>query len=306
MKTLYSILLLILIGGTLTAQQDPQYTQYMYNTISVNPGYAGSRGALTIGGLHRSQWVGIEGAPMTQTLFIHSPVFNEKVGLGFSAVNDKIGPINQTFLYGDLAYHFKLTQNLKLGLGLKAGVNMFQPKIASLETAQANDPSFVNTTMRRTVAPNVGGGLYLHNDKFYFGISSPKMLQNKLRTGDSSQANILEKRHMFVIAGMIIKASETVKIKPTLLVKATQGAPVSIDGTVEALFNDKWSVGLAHRWKESVSGLFGINITQGFKAGFAYDFTLTKLQKYNSGSFEIMLMYDFFRTRDKLKSPRYF
>ncbi|MCD6066321.1 MAG: rane protein [Bacteroidetes bacterium] len=306
MKNIFSILLLILLGGTITAQQDPQYTQYMYNTISVNPGYAGSRGALTVGGLHRSQWVGIQGAPTTQTLFIHSPVFNEKVGLGFSAVNDKIGPINQTFLYGDFAYHLKLVGNLKLGMGIKAGVNMFQPKIATLETAQANDPSFVNTTMRRTVAPNVGGGLYLYSDKFYVGVSSPKMLQNKLRTGDSTQSNILEKRHLFLIAGLIIKANESVKIKPTLLVKATQGAPVSMDATVEALFNDKWSIGVAHRWKESVSGLFGVNITQQFRAGFAYDYTLTKLQKYNSGSFEIMLMYDFITKKDKLKSPRYF
>ncbi len=306
MKNIFSLLLLILLGGTISAQQDPQFTQYMYNTISVNPAYAGSRGALTLGGLHRSQWVGIEGAPVTQTVFVHSPIVNEKMGLGFSAVNDKVGPINQTFLFGDFAYHLKLTKTLKLGLGLKAGVNMFQPKIASLETITANDPSFVNTTLRRTIAPNVGGGFYLYSDKFYVGASSPKMLQNKLRTGDSTQSNILEKRHIFLIGGLIIEASDNVKIKPTILTKMTQGAPLSIDATVEALINDKWSFGLAHRWKESVSGLFGYNVTQQFKVGFAYDYTLTKLQKYNSGSFEIMLMYDFITKRDKLKSPRYF
>lgn len=306
MKKILSILIMMLLAGTITAQQDPQFTQYMYNTISVNPGYAGSRGALTLGGLHRSQWVGIEGAPVTQTVFIHSPVFNEKVGLGFSAVNDKIGPINQTFMYGDFAYHFKLTKALKLALGVKAGVNMFQPKIASLATDQANDPSFVNTTIRRTIAPNVGAGFYLYNENFYIGASSPKMLQNKLNVGDTAQANILEKRHMFFIGGLIIKVSDNVKLKPTVLTKITEGAPVSIDGTVEALFNDKWSIGVAHRLKESVSGLFGVNITQQLKAGFAYDYTLTKLQKYNSGSFEIMLMYDFITKKDKLKSPRYF
>lgn len=305
MKNIFSLLLLML-GGTISAQQDPQFTQYMYNTISVNPAYAGSRGALTLGGLHRSQWVGIEGAPVTQTVFVHSPIVNEKMGLGFSAVNDKIGPINQTFLYGDFAYHLKLTKTLKLGLGLKAGVNMFQPKVASLETITANDPSFVNTTLRRTIAPNVGGGFYLYSDKFYVGASSPKMLQNKLRTGDSTQSNILEKRHIFLIGGLIIKVSDNVKIKPTILTKITQGAPVSIDGTLEALIDEKWSFGLAHRLNESVSGLFGYNISQQLKVGFAYDYTLTKLQKYNSGSFEIMLMYDFITKRDKLKSPRYF
>ncbi len=303
---------LILLLFTLTcckaiiAQQDPQFTQYMYNTIAVNPGYAGSRGALTIGGLHRLQWVGIDGAPKTQTLYLHSPVFTEQLGLGLSVVNDKIGPINQTFIYGDLAYHLKLSETIKLGLGLKAGLNMFQPKISTLNTSTSNDPSFVNATLQRSIAPNLGTGVYLYSEKFYLGASIPRLMQNKLNAASGSALNILEKRHIFLIGGLVQRLNDQFKLKPTLLTKITEGAPVSIDATLELLVKDMWSVGIAHRFKESVSALFGINLNEQLKVGFAYDHTLSKLRKYNSGSFEIMLQYDFIMNKDKIKSPRYF
>lgn len=306
MKSKIVIIGMLSLLGVCTAyaQQDPHFTQYMYNTISVNPGYAGSRGALTLGGLYRNQWIGIDGAPITQTFYVHSPVGNEKMGLGFSAVNDKIGPINQTFLYADFAYHVKLSSTVKLGLGAKAGVNMFQPKLSTVSTTTANDPTFVNSNLQNTIAPNFGFGAYLYNDKWYVGMSAPKLIENSLKTGGGNVVS--EKRHFFFIGGLILPVSDNIKLKPTLQAKVVQNAPLSLDATVEALINEKFSVGLAHRWKESVSVLAGYNITAQFKAGFAFDYTLSQLQRYNNGSVELMLQYDFIYKRDKIKSPRFF
>jgi type IX secretion system PorP/SprF family membrane protein len=306
MKKIIALLFIVITLSEVSAQQDPQYSQYMYNTISVNPGYAGTRNALTVSGLHRSQWVGIDGAPSTQTFFLHAPVFNEKIGLGLSAVNDRIGPINQSFIYGDFAYHLKINEHWKLGMGIKGSVNMLQPKIATLETTTANDPSFVNSTVRTTVSPNVGAGFYLYGDRMYIGISSPKLLQNKMKMSNDVQNNILIKRHFFVIAGTVLKINDDMKFKPTVLTKITSGAPISADLSAEFLLYDKWAFGVSHRWKESVSGLFNVNVMPQLKIGAAYDFTLTDLRKYNSGSFELMVIYDFIVKKDKLKSPRYF
>jgi len=306
MKKIIAFLFIVITFTEVTAQQDPQYTQYMYNTISVNPGYAGTRNALTVSGLHRSQWVGIEGAPTTQTFFLHAPVFNEKIGLGLSAVNDRIGPINQTFIYGDFAYHLKINKHWKLGMGIKGSLNMLQPKIATLETTTSNDPSFVNSTIRTTISPNVGAGFYLYGDRMYFGISVPKLLENKIRMSNNVQNNILMKRHFFMIAGTVLKINEELKFKPAVLTKVTVGAPISADVSAELLIHDKWSFGFSHRLKESIGGLFSVNPLPQLKIGAAYDFTLTDLRRYNAGSFELLIIYDFIIVKDNLKSPRYF
>lgn len=297
-----------LVSFCVIAQQDPQFTHYMYNTISVNPAYAGSRGALTVAGLYRNQWLGLEGAPVTQTFYVHSPLKNDKMGLGFSAVNDKIGPVNQTFLYADYAYHLKITEKIKLALGLKAGLNLFQIKLPSLETTVSNDPSFVNSTQPNSSSANIGFGSYFYSDKWYVGVSSPKLLENTLKVNEDivKKNTILEKRHLFFIAGMIFPLNDNMKLKPTLMAKYTQNAPLSIDGTLEAYFNNRFSLGLGYRLGDSFSALAGLNLNQQLRLGVAYDYTLSALQKINSGTFEMLLQYDFLFKRDKIKSPRYF
>jgi len=172
MKKLIIIgMLTLFVTLKVTAQQDPHFTHYMYNTLSVNPAYAGSKGVMNISALHRQQWIGLDGAPTTQTLFIHSPLKNKKMGLGFSVVNDRIGPLNQTFFYADYSYTVKLAEKLKLSFGVKAGFNWFQPKIAGLHTIQGGDPSFVGSTTESVIKPNVGAGIYLHHDYWYLGVS---------------------------------------------------------------------------------------------------------------------------------------
>ena len=310
MRTIKFILLFLVFGNVVLAQQDAQFTQYMYNTISVNPAYAGSRGALTFAGLARQQWMGIDGAPSTQSFYLNSPFINKNNGIGLSFVNDKIGPVNQTYCYADYAYHLRLSKNVRLAMGLKGGVNIFQSsQIATLKTTVDADPTFVNYTNRNTIAPNFGAGLYLYSEKFYVGLSAPKLLENKLGVStDATGATnkISEVRHYFAIVGFILPVGENLKLKPTLQAKLSQNAPVSLDVTVEALYKDKVSFGLGYRHTDAISALIGFYFTPQFRAGFAYDYTLSELQKYNSGTIELMLQYDLFRKQDKLKSPRYF
>lgn len=300
--------LLSLLTLNVSAQQDPHFTHYMYNTLSVNPGYAGSRGVLNISALHRQQWIGLDGAPTTQTFFIHSPLKNNKMGLGFSVVNDRIGPLNQTFIYGDYSYTVRLTEVLKLSFGVKAGINWFQPKIANLFTIQANDPSFTGSTMESVIKPNIGAGIYLHHDYWYLGASAPRLIQNKFNLSETPNDtnSILEVRHMFFIGGLILPVSKDIKLKPTVQAKVVQNAPVSIDATVEALFRDQFSVGAGLRYKDSFYALAGYQFTSQFRAGLSWDFTTSKLQNVNNGTIEVMLSYDFLNKNDKLRSPRYF
>jgi type IX secretion system PorP/SprF family membrane protein len=308
MKKLILFFAMSLVAFTMNAQQDPQFSHYMYNTISVNPAYAGSRGVLNITGLHRSQWIGLEGAPTSQTLTLNTPLRNRKMGVGLSVVNDKIGPLNQTFIYGDYSYTVKLTEKVKLAFGLKAGINWFQPKISSLNTIQNNDPSFVGSTMESVIKPNIGAGIYLHRENWYLGASSPRLVQNKFNLGGSGNdtTSVLEERHMFFIAGYLWTVNPQLKLKPTAQLKMVQDAPLSIDATLEALIRNKFSIGAGLRVGDSFYGMLGYQFTDQFRVGFAYDYTTTRLQNVNNGTVEFMLSYDFYFNNDKLKSPRYF
>lgn len=305
---LLSAFALTILSGKIYAQQDPQFSHYMYNTVSVNPAYAGSRDVLNITGLHRSQWIGLDGAPTSQTLSMNTPLRNRKMGIGLSVVNDKIGPINQTFIYADYSYNVKLTETLKLAFGVKAGVNWFQPKVAALETVQGNDPSFVNSTLETVMKPNVGAGIYLHSEKFYVGASVPRLLENKfnMSTGNTDTTSVKELRHMFFIAGYIWPVNNQLKLKPSAQLKLVQNAPMSIDATVEAIIRDKFSLGAGVRVGDSYYGMVGYQFNNQFRAGFAYDYSSTKLQNVNNGTVELMISYDFMFNNDKLRSPRYF
>lgn len=313
MKPMNTMKKYILIGALAVityvskAQQDAHYTQYMYNTVALNPGYAGSRGALTVGGLHRSQWVGLTGAPSSQTFFAHTPLRMPNMGLGLSVVNDKIGPINETQVNVDYSYSVRFVKVGTLAFGAKGTVNLFQPQLATVKTITSNDPLFVNSNLDRSVKPNIGFGAYYYTNTWYVGLSSPHMLQTKMKTGKiSTNQYALERRHYFFIAGGVIKVTDVVKLKPTTMIKIVKNAPISIDASLESMFYDQFSFGVAHRWKDSFSGLLNYNITKQFWVGCAYDFTVTRINKVNNGTFELMLRYDFVYNRYKYKSPRYF
>jgi len=290
---LVKILFLILISTTsLFAQQDAQYTQYMYNTVSVNPAYAGSRGHLSIGALHRSQWVGLDGAPTTQTFNIHSPIGYRGVGLGLSVVNDKIGPTSETNFDIDFSYTLYLSTEGRLSFGLKGGGNLLDVKFSELNQFTA-DPTLA-TDIDNRFSPNFGAGIYYHNEHFYAGLSVPRFLETS--HFDETTLSTAKEQMNFL------------KFKPTLLTKLVQGAPLQVDLSANFMLSDKFILGAAYRWDAAVSGMFGFNISEGFLIGLAYDREVTELGSaaFNDGSFEVILRYDFISTKGQLKSPRFF
>ncbi|MFS4494098.1 type IX secretion system membrane protein PorP/SprF [Maribacter sp. 2308TA10-17] len=303
---LVKILLLLLISGTsLYAQQDAQYTQYMYNTVSVNPGYAGSRGHLSVGALHRSQWVGLDGAPTTQTFNIHSPVGYRGVGLGLSVVNDRIGPTSETNFDIDFSYTLYLSKEARLSFGLKAGGNLLDVKFSELNQF-TTDPSLAVDIDNR-FSPNFGAGVYYHNEHFYAGLSVPRFLQTA-HFDESSLSTAKEQMNFYFITGYVWDLNDFLKFKPTLLTKVVQGAPLQVDLSANFMLNDKFILGAAYRWDAAVSGMLGFNISEGFLIGLGYDREVTELGNaaFNDGSFEVILRYDFIKTKGQMKSPRFF
>lgn len=313
MKTINKITFgLALTLGSLSAQaqQNPMFTHYMNNTLAINPAYAGSRDALTVTALHRSQWVDFKGAPVTQTLTMHSPLKNEHIGVGLSVLNDKIGPTNNTSVFGDFAFKMKLNSKSKLALGLSAGANIWQARLSTLNLDNQNDPTFQNNISNR-VTPNVGFGAYYSTDRFYAGISVPNLIQNsysELKQANGSTLTAKEQRHYFLIAGAVLKLSDNLAFKPTTLVKVTAAAPIQVDLTASFIIMKRLLLGGMYRTGDAVGALVGFDITDQFHIGYSYDWSLgLSTAKYNKGSHEIVLRYDFiFSSKKQIHSPRYF
>lgn len=303
-------LIFIMSFGSMKAQQDPMYTHYMYNTLVINPAYAGSRDALTVTGLHRSQWVNFKGAPMVQTLSLHSPLRNEHIGIGLSVTNDKIGPTNNTTAVIDFAYIMKLNKKSKLALGLSAGANMFQANLSSVQLDQQSDPSFQNNVNNR-FTPNFGFGAYYSRERFYAGVSIPKIIQNKYSDVNQTANNIVagkEQRHYYFIAGTLIKLTDNLDFKPTTFVKVTSAAPIQGDITASFVIMKKVTLGAMFRTGDAFGALVGLNLTDQFHVGYSYDYSYgLKNFKYHQGSHEIVLRYDFiFSSKKQIRTPRNF
>lgn len=310
-QTKITLALVLTLGGLTTyAQQDPMYTHYMDNTLVINPGYAGSRDALTATALHRSQWVNFKGAPTTQTIMMHSPLKNEHIGMGLSVLNDKIGVSNKTSVFVDVAYRMTLTEKSKLALGLSVGANIFKSNLTSVQLDQQSDPVFQSNINNR-ITPNFGFGAYYSRERFYAGISTPNLLQNKYSEITQSNGSPLiakEQRHYFLIAGAVFNITDDVAFKPTTLVKVTGAAPVQGDVTASFIIMKKLLLGVMYRTGADVGGLIGFNITDQLHIGYSFDWSYgLKTSKYNQGSHEVMLRYDFiFSSKKQIHTPRYF
>lgn len=307
----YIIVVGMLFSAICFAQQDAQYTQYMYNTISVNPAYAGSRGVFSLGGLYRAQWAGFEGAPVTKTLTFDSPIA-KNIGLGVSIVDDEIGPSNETYFFIDFSYTIKTSDKYNLALGLKAGGNLLNVDLASLQ-GSASDPKFQNDIDNK-FSPNIGAGAFFYSDKFYLGLSAPSLLTTKHfdestiddNTGQPISYLAAERTNVYAIMGYVFQLSPITKLKPATLIKAVQGAPLQIDLSANFLFVDKFRIGLGYRWDAAISGLAGFQVSKGLLIGYAYDAETTGLANYSSGSHEVFLRYELFKERGKTISPRFF
>jgi type IX secretion system PorP/SprF family membrane protein len=297
-KRLLSVLVLI-SASTVFGQQDPQYTQYMYNMNILNPAYAGSMGVGSIGILGRTQWVGVEGAPRTFTVSAHTPLGNN-LGGGLSMIHDEIGPVKEDNLYLDLSYTIKTSEEGRLAFGLKGGVTFMN--LRSLVTEEEGDP--LNIPFNQT-SPNFGAGIYYYTNTFYFGLSVPNFLETiHLEKGNGIVSTASENMHYFFTSGYVFDIADNLKLKPSTMVKAVAGAPLSIDVSANLLIEEKFEIGLSYRLHDSVSGLVGFQVHQDFRIGYAYDHTITSFGDFNSGSHEILLLFNF--NKKDIKSPRFF
>jgi len=300
-----SIILFSLKG---MAQQDPLFTQYMYNMSVINPAYATDNpGMLNLGGIYRSQWVGIDGAPETFSFFAHTPV-SERIELGISVIHDEIGGVQkENNITADFAYVLPLNESNKLSFGVKGGLTTFDSNLTGLETNQQNDPAFQNIN---EVFPVFGVGAYWFGDNYYLGASAPnlftsKHLENRQGLVKYGEENV----HYYLTGGYVFDLSENFKLKPAFMARGVQGSPLSVDITANVLMFNRLEAGIGYRIDDSVTGLINFAVTPQIKVGYAYDRTTSNLGDYNDGSHEIMLLFDFDLfglSKGYDKSPRFF
>lgn len=312
-KTAFLLLTLSVIGlfsNNSYAQQDAQYTQYMYNTLSINPAYAGSRDVLSIVGLYRTQWVGLDGAPQTGTLSLHTPV-GENVGLGLNIVRDEIFISEETYINIPFSYSFNVSEVSKLSLGLQAGAHLL-----NIDSSLANTGEFdqgdadAQFNVDNRFSPQFGLGAYYYTDKFYLGFSAPNLLEtehfDESINSNSTSSTARERINYYIMTGYTFPLGSDLMFKPAGLIKAVDGAPLQVDLSANMLIKEKMTLGLAYRWSAALSALIGFQVSDEIMLGFAYDRETTELQQYNDGSFEFFLRYELFKKSERLISPRFF
>lgn len=306
MKIVISIFGILYCFGAF-AQQDAMFSQYMFNMLSVNPAYAGSRDVLSATALYRRQWLGIKGSPSTATTTIDMPIRNEKMGVGIMFLNDRIGISNATSISGAYSYRVRVSKSGLLAFGLNATVQNFKANFDQVDYDQSNgaDPAF--TSAYSAWMPNFGAGTYYTTDRFYAGLALPHLVNNDLSkslTGVSDNAR--QYRHLFFMTGYVFRIGPTTMLKPSTLVKYVHGSPLEFDINANVWLRDRIAFGASYRSADGLVGIFELQLNEQFRFGYAYDFPLTKLSKFTSGSHEIMIRYELGFDKGKILSPRYF
>ena len=290
------------------AQQDPNFTQYFYNTISVNPAYTGTRGHLSMNFTYRSQWLGLDGSPETQNINLHGPV-TEKAGIGFSLINDNQGDgtLQNTRFTGSYAYAIPVSQKFKLSLGLSAGGNLYNLDLFKLRRLDQGIPADLESVANRLTL-TLGLGTFLYSDRFYLGISTPNVLNPETFSNSNSTLYVVnQKPHLNIISGYVFDISDTVLFKPSVMVRMVDGSPINFDTSANFLFGNAFRLGVAYRYQSAISALAGFNVSPSLLLGVAYDqnaFQLGDVGLANS-SLELFLRYEIFNKR-KLSTPRFF
>ncbi len=298
--------LAVLLGSALFAQQDPQFTQYMFNMLPLNPAYAGSAERVSIKALSRHQWVGFDGAPTTQTLTIHSPVWHESLAIGGTLMRDSHGPVTQYTFMADVAYRIFMGDS-KLAFGLQGGLNLLQGEFGSLNPLDPGDQVF-QQSVNSKADPQFGFGVMYYSDRGYIGLSAPKLLNTDFFETDSLAfvSEPGQKPHYLLSGGYVFDLGVYHKFKPTFLVKAVEGAPVSFDLSANFLFFEKFWLGAMYRHTDAVGLLAQYHLTNDLSVGYAYDYPLSTLRNYSGGSHEIMIGFEFGNKVKGVRSPRYF
>lgn len=304
-KIKYSLVALTLFTALNTnAQQETQNSFYMFNASLLNPAYAGSRDALSVVADGRMQWVNWKGAPKTNCFTLHTPLVIESVGLGLNVLNDQIGASSRNSLFADFSYRIRLNKNNdRLAFGLRAGVDLINNNFGNLAVNDNTDPIILQNSYTKTLF-NTGAGVYLYGKRYFVGLTAPKVIPNK--TSDLSSFSSKEAVHVYLIAGYVYKINSLWDIKPGACVRYTANAPLSIDGNLSVLFNQKIWFGVMYRYGSAAGANIMYNFTPYIRLGYAYDYSLTNMSKYNSGTHEVLLGFDLFKKDEPVRSPRYF
>jgi type IX secretion system PorP/SprF family membrane protein len=302
-KKIFTLITMLSVFGAL-AQQDPQYTQYMYNTLSVNSAYAGSLGHLAITGIYRTQWVGLEGAPKTASFSLDTPV-GKRVGLGLSVISEEIGPSEEQYIDANFSYTIQSGLTHKLSFGIKGGGRVLN--IDWTKGSYRDPDAQFRENITNKFLPVIGAGLYWHGERDYIGLSIPNFMTRERYDYDDIADDLVNQRmHVYLIGGIVFDLSANTKFKPATLIKYVAGAPLIADFSANFMFNDCLTLGASYRTSDSVSGLVSLQISPQILVGYAYDYTTTELQNYNSGTHEIMLRFELVSRKKGLKSPRFF
>ena len=315
----WAVVLLLILGigsSQVRAQQDKMFSQYMFNMMALNPAYAGSRDVLSMSALYRNQWTGLPGAPQTATFTMDMPLNNERVGVGLQLYSDKIGVLQEAGGFASYAFRIKVGAKTTLALGLQAGASSYQLNLTDVKTSPDNqlDPAFASNISK--ILPNFGTGIYLSNDRSYLSLSVPRLIKNKLSEYNVGDYRSVQARQAYLAAGFVVGLSPGIKMKPSLLVKYAEGAPLGFDGNINFWFADRIAIGASIRrnqfssWTkqstDAVVGLLEIQLTDQFRFGYAYDYTMNGLQSVAPSSHEIMIRYEFGFGKNRILTPRYF
>jgi type IX secretion system PorP/SprF family membrane protein len=292
------------------AQYDAMFTQYMFNEMYINPAYTGSKEAMAVNLTHRQQWVNFPGRPITTSFTLHGPLANDKMGLGISFLNEQIGKLNRNLVYLNYSYRLKVSEKGKLCFGLMGGIHNQVNKLSELKATDVGDIQ-VSQNTPSILSPNFGAGIYYYTNKFYAGLSIPRMIDDSYMfdpAGSIIKSNKFSasKFHYYLTAGYLFDINEDLKVKPQAMIKMVQNAPLQYDVNVNFLIKNKIWTGVSYRSAADVSVLLGLQVTPQFLVNYSYDYALTKIQKYSQGSHEITLGYLFSYKQRKVVTPRYF
>lgn len=308
MRKLAAVIICALAFSPSFAQFEPQFTQYMFNEMFINPAYAGSRGNISTTAFYRNQWAGLKGSPTSQTFSIHGPLYKDKIGLGLSLLNEEIGVTHQFMALASYAYRLKFESGGYLSMGLQGGIISHQEDLSEVVTNDPNDNEFLANT-DRVVVPNTGFGLYYYTNRFYAGFSIPRMLENEVDIANGTDVTNrlnMDYWHYNLMSAYVFDVSESVRLKPSFLIKAVSGAPVVADFSLHALIKDVFWIGGSYRTGDAFTGTIVFQFSDKLRAGYSYDYTLTELQNASSGTHEISLGYDFSFNKKKVVTPRFF
>lgn len=309
MKKTIIFVAVALFAAKAHGQQEILLSQYMFNGLFLNPAYAGSHNFAEATALHRSQWVGFDGAPRTQTFGIEGPIKNKNMGIGLTAMNDRIGDTRQTEIFANWSYHLMLDPAGKtnLSFGIRAGFSDYTANLSETKVFDNGDPIFSQNVGNQFV-PKFGAGVYLYSKLWYAGLSVPTIFaaDDNVRFNINEVSDRYFQPHTYLTAGYVHIVNEDFKIKPSFLIRYLPNAPVQADINCNLLFRNTFWIGASYRTGDAIVALLEVNVLEDFRIGYAYDLTVTRINNYSNGSHEVMLSYKFGKDPVKTKSPRYF